>query len=261
MFSGKLISTVIGFCAMALVSCANAEMNEEAFGKLFDSYLKSDKGQQSLASAMESYIQRKQGEARKQQEQQASAEIENQFKNPVQIAAGESPFKGPAGAKVTIIEFSDFQCPFCKRGKETMEAVLSKYPKDVKVVFKHMPLPFHDKALPAAKAAAAAAKQGKFWEMHDDFFSNQSQLSPEYFVKVAEKLGLNIDKFKKDMESPEVKKAIDDDMELAKKNGIQGTPGFFVNGVAVKGAYPPEHFAKIIDRWLSGNPTQPQEKK
>ena len=259
MFSGKLISTIIGFCAMTLVSCADAEMNEEAFGKLFDNYLKSEKGQQSLAGAMESYIQRKQGEARKQQEQQASADIESQFKNPVQIAAGESPFKGPAGAKITIIEFSDFQCPFCKRGKETMEAVLAKYPKDVKVVFKQLPLPFHDKAMPAAQASLAAAKQGKFWEMHDEFFANQSQLGPDYYVKVAEKLGLNIEKFKADMASAEIKKAVEEDMALAKKHGIQGTPGFFVNGVAVKGAYPVDHFAKIIDRWLSGNPAQ--EKK
>lgn len=261
MISGKLISTLLGLCAMVLVNTAQAEMSEEAFGKMFDNYLKSEKGQQSLATAMETFVQRKQKEAREQQQKAAAAEVEGQFKNPVQIAAGESPAKGPANAKVTIIEFSDFQCPYCKRGKETMDAVLKKYPKDVKVVFKHLPLPFHDKAMPAALASLAAARQGKFWEMHDEFFANQSQLGPDFYNKVAEKLGLNMEKFKKDMESPEIKKLVEDDMALAKKHGIQGTPGFFVNGVAVKGAFPVDHFAEIIDRWLSPDPSKPLAKK
>ena len=219
-------------------------MSQEQFNKLMDSYIGEPQNIEKISNAMQRYFMRK-------QEQQQQAQMEEQFKNPQNIEIGESPVKGPADAKVTIVEFSDFQCPFCKRGKDTMEAVLAKYPKDVKLAFKHMPLPFHSKAMPAAKAAAAAARQGKFWQMHDEFFANQSQLGADYFVKTAEKLGLNVEKFKADMESAEVKKAIEDDVALAKKFGIQGTPGFFVNGVAVKGAYPPEHFAKIIDRWLS----------
>ena len=109
---------------------------------------------------------------------------------------------------------------------------------------------FHKQAKPAAAAALAAGEQGKFWEMHDALFNNQRSLSPTFYEEQAEKLGLDVDKFKKDMESEAIQKQIDEDVKLAGKHGISGTPGFFVNGVAVKGAYPLDHFKKIVDRWL-----------
>lgn len=220
------------------------------FDKQIEAYLETERGKEQIGKAMEAYMQERQIRARKQAEEQANAELERQFKNPVKIEAGNSPAKGPANAKVTIIEFSDFQCPYCSRGKETMEQVLAAYPNDVKVVFKNLPLPFHQQAVPAAKAALAAGKQGKFWEMHDKLFDNQQKLSPAYYDEAAKELGLDLDKFKKDMASPEIEKQIEEDKALAAKNEIQGTPGFFVNGVAVKGAYPLDHFKMIIDRWL-----------
>ena len=133
-----------------------------------------------------------------------------------------------------------------------MDEVAKKYPNDVKIVFKQLPLAFHDKAEPAARASLAAGKQGKFWEMHDALFDNQQSLSAEFFLEQAKKLGLDIDKFKTDMEAADVTEQIRKDKELADKNGISGTPGFFVNGVAVRGAYPLEHFDGIIQRWLKG---------
>lgn len=215
------------------------------------SYIESEEGRNVIGNSVEEYFKKKQEEMRAKQERADGQDLEEQFKNPVKIEAGNSPVKGPKDAKITIIEFSDFQCPFCKRGKDTMDQILKAYPKDVKLVFKHLPLEFHKQAKPAAIATLAAGKQGKFWEMHDIFFDNQQSINEEFIMTTAQKLGLNMDKFKADMASDEIAKQVKDDSELARKNGISGTPGFFVNGVAVKGAYPYDHFKGIIDRWLN----------
>lgn len=232
-----LLAAVIG---LALHVSAEA-LNDEQFSKMMESYLKSEKGRNAFAAALEDYAKRKQFEAQ-----------EAQFKNPVKIDVGSSPTKGPAGAKITIIEFSDFQCPFCRKGRDTMNEVAKLYPNEVKLVFKHFPLPFHKEARPAAKASYAAGKQGKFWEMHDIMFDNQQDLAkPDFYAQQAAKLKLDVEQFKKDMASPEAEAAVAADEQVGKKNGIEGTPGFFVNGVPVKGAYPAEYFKSIIDRLLS----------
>jgi len=230
----------------------SAEVSEKDFATAMDKYLQTDAGMEKIGGAMEKFFQKKQQEAMKQQEDQANAEIEEQFKNPVKIDPGASPVKGNAAAKITIIEFSDFQCPYCRRGYETMEEVLKQYPNDVKVVFKHFPLPFHKEAEPAAKASWAAQQQGKFWEYHDELFKNQEKLGSDFYMTLAKQLKLDVDKFKKDMESEAATKQVKADNDIGQSNGIQGTPGFFVNGVAVKGAYPASHFKTIIDRWLTG---------
>jgi protein-disulfide isomerase len=241
-------------------SSVRAEIPATDFASAFEKYLQTDKGREAVGKAAQAYFKNLQEQAKKDQEDREKAELENQFKNPVKIDIGNSPVKGNADAKVTIIEFSDFECPFCTRGKNTMDEVLKAYPNDVKVVFKNLPLPFHANAVPAAKAALAANKQGKFWEMHDKLFENQRELTPENFEKFAKELGLDVAKFKADMSDPALDAQIEADKKLAEQHGIQGTPGFFVNGVAVKGAYPFPHFKTIIDRWLgkggSAAPTQ-----
>jgi protein-disulfide isomerase len=241
-------------CSLLLVPAfsANADIQDQDFEKAMEKYLQSEKGQEKVANALETFFKKKQVQQAKAQEDAVKAELENSFKNPVKIDAGNSPVKGPASAKITIIEFSDFQCPYCSKGRETMEALLKAYPNDVKVVFKNLPLPFHPEALPAAKAALAAGKQGKFWEMHDSLFLNQGKLGADFYLAEAKKLGLNVDKFKADMASKEIEDQINAETKLAAEHGIQGTPGFFVNGVPVKGAYPIEHFKSIIDRHLKG---------
>lgn len=243
---------VLGLCLVAAAPQTYAETTDQDFEKLIDKYLSTDKGQERIGKAMETYFQKRQQDAKKKEEEQVAAQLEDQFKNPVKIEIGKSPVRGPADAKVTVIEFSDFQCPYCSRGKSTMDELMAAYPKDVKIVFKNLPLPFHDQAAPAAKAALAAGKQGKFWEMHDALFANQRALNADFFTEQAKTLGLNLEQFKKDMDSPEIDAQIKEDSALASKNGISGTPGFFVNGVAVKGAYPLDHFKKIVDRWLTG---------
>ena len=236
--------------AVALTLGLSACLSDTDLSSGIEKYVNSDEGRKVIGSAVEKYFQDKQEEQRKAQERAEEQELEDQFKNPVKIEVGNSPVTGAKDGKITIIEFSDFQCPFCKRGKDTMEQILKAYPNDVKVVFKHMPLSFHKEAKPCALATIAAGKQGKFWEMHNEFFDNQGSLNEAFIVATAKKLGLNMDKFNADRASKEVADQLEADIKLAGQNGISGTPGFFVNGVAVKGAYPFDHFKKIIDRWL-----------
>lgn len=249
----KINLIIIGMCLVLLGQThARAEISDEQFSNMLNKYLESEKGREQIGKTAQKYFEDLRDKARKDMENQQKVELESQFKNPVKIDPGSSPAKGPSSAKVTVIEFSDFECPFCSRGKATIDQVLKAYPNDVKVVFKNLPLPFHKNATPAAKAALAAGKQGKFWEFHDILFENQKTLSDKFYFDTASKLGLDIEKFKTDMASEEIAKAIEADKKLAEEHGISGTPGFFVNGVAVKGAYPFDHFKGIIDRWLNG---------
>jgi protein-disulfide isomerase len=161
-----------------------------------------------------------------------------------------SPVIGPEDAPVTVVEFSDFQCPFCGRVVGTMKQVEKEYGDQVKVVFKHLPLAMHQNAPQAHAAAQAAANQGKFWEMHDLIFSNQREMNTDKYIAYAKQLGLDVDQFKKDMSSPEVKKKIDADVAEAQRLGVTGTPGFFINGKFTSGAKPFSEFKRIIDQEL-----------
>jgi protein-disulfide isomerase len=250
----KLLIAGLALCALAApftVKSSFADINEKDFSSAMERYMKSDSGQKSFVEFMQGLQQKQMELARKKQDELQQAKLEEQFKNPVKVEVGSSPVKGPAGAKVTIVEFSDFECPYCQKGGEVMAQVLKAYPNDVKVAFKHLPLPFHQNAKPAALASFAAQKQGKFWEFHDALFANQRNLTPEFFTQTATKLGLNMEQFKKDMASPEAEAAVKNDSDTAQKLGIGGTPAFVVNGVQVNGAYPFEHFKGIIDRLLS----------
>jgi protein-disulfide isomerase len=161
-----------------------------------------------------------------------------------------SPAMGPDTAPVTIVEFSDFQCPFCGRVGPTLKQIKKEYGDQVRIVFKHQPLSFHAKAPAAHAAAEAAHRQGKFWEMHDKIFADQKAMSPEKYVEYATELELDVDQFKVDVASADVKKKVDADVKEAAKLGSTGTPGFFVNGLNLKGAKPFEAFKEIIDKEL-----------
>ena len=147
------------------------------------------------------------------------------------IPVGTSPTKGPDAAKVTIVEFSDYQCPFCGQAETLVSQVLEAYPKDVRLVFKQFPLTsIHPQAMPASKAALAAGRQGKFWEMHKLIFENQRQLSPAKVTEFAEQLQLDVPQFQKDMDSPEITSQISREMQEARAADVTGTPTIFVNG-------------------------------
>ena len=147
------------------------------------------------------------------------------------LPLGNSPSKGPADGKITIVEFSDYQCPYCAKSEPLIKTLLDVYPKDSRFVYKHFPLvSIHSNAMPAALAAAAAQKQGKFWEMHEVLFANQRTLSPEQINQYAKQIGLDMARFEADVKSDEVKAAVQDDMKLAQQVGVRGTPTIFVNG-------------------------------
>ncbi len=157
------------------------------------------------------------------------------------------PRTGPKVAKVTIAEFSDFQCPFCKRVEPTVKEILQKYPNDVAIVFINQPLPFHEHAMEAAQAFQAAHRQGKAWPMHDKMYDNNTALERANLEKYAQDIGLNLSKFKKDMDDPKIKEEIAEHQKLANSVGANGTPTFFINGRQIVGAQPFPEFQKIID--------------
>jgi len=191
---------------------------------------------------------------------QAQAEMrrmEEDFKTPIKVEMEKGrAILGDRGAPISIVEFSDFQCPFCSRGYETVEALRQKYGKKIVFMFRHMPLSFHPLAMPAAKYFEAIALQApkKAYQFHDAIFKNQQQFVAEgekFLETNAKKLGVNMTKLKKDIESETVKKRIASDMAEAQKLGLTGTPGFVAAGVRVAGAYPADHFSQIIDRRLA----------
>jgi protein-disulfide isomerase len=177
------------------------------------------------------------------------AQIENKVWS---FQTGAVPEKGPPDAPVTIVIFSDFQCPFCGRAAATMDKLENKYPGKIRFKFVSKILPFHKKAQLAHQAAYAAWDQGKFWEYHDLLFANQMALDENDLIMIAKKLGLNPMKFRKDMSSNKHQKDFDRDEELSREVDVRGTPNFFVNGIKVLGARPAEDFEKIIDALLAG---------
>jgi protein-disulfide isomerase len=166
------------------------------------------------------------------------------------VKIGDAPTMGPSSAKVTLVAFSDFQCPFCSRAVPTLKQIETDYRGRIRVAFKQMPLPFHDKAHLAAEAALAANEQGKFWEMHDKLFANQQALDRPNLDKYAEELGLNMAKFKAALDSGKFKDRVDREAKEGAAVGATGTPTFFINGHILVGAQPVDAFKAAIDAEL-----------
>jgi protein-disulfide isomerase len=168
------------------------------------------------------------------------------------VQVGTSPFKGKADAKVTIVEFSDFQCPYCSNATAILKEVAKAYPKDVRIVFKNFPLPFHTQAEGAALAALCANDQNPeaFWKMHDMMFENQNKLDVETLKENAKKIGLKADAFNECLSSEKLKSLIEADKKQGGELGIKSTPTIFVNGKLVQGAQDIAVFKEIIDAEL-----------
>ena len=160
------------------------------------------------------------------------------------------PVRGAKDALVTIVEYSDYECPFCSRVEPTLAKLLQEY-DNVRFVFSHHPLPFHKNAKLASQAAYAAGLQGKFWEMHDTLFKHQKQLGEVNLIGYAEELGLDMDQFKADLHAPSTVAAIDANLAEADTHRISGTPNFLINGVAFTGARPYEQFKKAVDEAIA----------
>ena len=171
---------------------------------------------------------------------------------PVEITVHpDDPFKGPKNAPVTVVEFSDFECPYCGKMVPTLKEIRDNYPKDVKIVFMQQPLSFHKNARGAAAASLAANEQGKFWEYHDLLFANRKALTRPDLERYAQDLGLNMKKFKAALDSGKFEEQIKRNQREASKVGATGTPTSFVNGWKVRGASPFPKFKTVIDRELA----------
>jgi len=165
------------------------------------------------------------------------------------INTAGAPAKGPADAPVTIVMYDDFQCPYCAKLEPVLKQVEALYPDQVRFVFKNFPLRMHGYAKPAALAALAAERQGKFWEFHDQLFANYNRLSPGKIDEIATSLQLDLEQFKKDQADPALLEKIDHDSHEAQQLGARGTPTVFINGRLMQ-ERSLEGFRAVIDRLL-----------
>jgi protein-disulfide isomerase len=162
---------------------------------------------------------------------------------------GTSPTKGPLDADVVLMKFSDFQCPYCAVAAADMKSFTQAHEADVLYVYKQLPLVnIHPEAMPAAKAAWAAGQQDQFWLYHDGLFAYQDKLGEDYYVELAEQMGLDMEKFERDRNSPEAQAAIDQDIELARQFDIKGTPSFVMNDLPIPPGAPLEFFEEALTR-------------
>jgi protein-disulfide isomerase len=247
--------------AIGLLSCApNAKQLKEAIEKdpsiVFVAIEKDPEQFIEVVNKAAREAQARNAENAQKEEQKAR---DNEFQNPLkpQIQEGRA-IKGPKDAKVTIVEYSSFECPYCASGNETINEVLKAYPTQVRLVLKHLPLEFQPKSLPAAKYFEAIAMQNEemAYKFKDLVFQNQSTLRSKgeaFLDEVTKKVGANLAKVKKDLNNPKVMERINADREEARGFGITGTPGFIINGVSLRGAYPFSEFKAIIDRHLGSN--------
>lgn len=178
------------------------------------------------------------------------AKVEVDLPSPTVTVEAKGPALGPKDAPVTIVAFSDFQCPYCARAVPTIHKVHDVYGDKVRIVFRNFPLPFHENAKGAAAAGVCAAAQGKFWELHDKMFENQQQLDEAGLKKLAGEVGLDEAKFAECLKSADTTKEVDADIAAGKAAGVTGTPAFFVNGVMISGAQPFDAFKDAIDKAL-----------
>ncbi|MDT7945227.1 DsbA family protein [Synechococcus sp. R55.6] len=206
------------------------------------------KNPQVILEAVQEYQQR-QYQEQQQQQQRLAEEFGRQLRENPRAVIGDSPRLGSDALRLVLVEFSDFQCPFCARAHSTLKQFMADHGDEVTLVYKHLPLTsIHPEAMSAARAAWAAQRQGKFWEFHDELFANQSQLGDGFYVATAEKLGLNIEKFNRDRRSRAAERAIQRDIDLASQLGIGGTPHFILNGIAFSGAQPLEVFEQTLQQ-------------
>jgi protein-disulfide isomerase len=170
--------------------------------------------------------------------------------DPVQIEVRGAPTAGPANARITLVEFSDFQCPFCSKASVQIATILKAYPNDVKLVFKQFPLDNHPQAMISAQASLAAWNQGKFWQLHDLMFANRTKLSPDAIHFWADSLKLDMKKFDADVNSLAVKKQVLKDLEDGEKAGVEGTPTLYIDGQRYNGDLDLAKIKPVIDEQL-----------
>ena len=172
------------------------------------------------------------------------------LEDPVHIPTAGDPVRGPVNARVTIVEFSDFQCPYCSLAAPIVLALADEFPKDVKVIFKQFPLDMHRNARFAAEASLAANAQGKFWQLHDKMFPNFRELTRENIFKWAAEIGLDIPRFTKDLDSHKYRAIVEKELNQGMDAGVMGTPTFFIDGKRYNGPMEPDVVKPIVEAEL-----------
>ncbi|OKH50533.1 DsbA family protein [Scytonema sp. HK-05] len=213
-----------------------------------------------LIESVQAYQQKQQAQI-----QQAQQAFVRQMKTNPQEVIGESPTTGSPQSKILLVEFSDFQCPYCAQAHKTLKQFMAKHKDEVTLVYKHFPLTsIHPQAMPAATAAWAAQQQGKFWEYQDALFTHQKELGEPLYLDIAENLNLDLEKFKRDRQSRADKgdrqnstdkgersyadTAIEKDIQLAERLGLSGTPFFVLNGQTLSGALQLSDMENVLTR-------------
>lgn len=235
-----VMALALGLC---LISAAGAD---EAADKLLE-----EKILKVIREHPKEIMQAVVGYQRAQAEQRMKT-AENQLKDRVaQLKSdellGASPTRGKAGSKLVLVEFSDFQCPYCGKAFDTVQQFMAAHGEEVTLVYKHLPLAeMHPAATSAALASWAAQQQGKFWEFHNAMFKGQEHLGEAFYTDTAKTLGLDLDRFNKDRVSEAASAAIQRDLDLARKLNIEATPQFLLNAHPITGAAPLEEFEKVL---------------
>ncbi len=170
--------------------------------------------------------------------------------DPVELNIAGAPARGPEDARVTIVEFSDFECPFCSKAVGEVAALMKMFPNDIRLVYKQFPLSMHPHARVAARAALAANAQGRFWLMHDELFANFRQLTPEHILEFANAINLDMARFKADIASDKFDAVIDNDLREGEEAGVFGTPAFFINGRLYNGPMEAAEVKPLIEAQL-----------
>jgi protein-disulfide isomerase len=204
-----------------------------------------------LASvAMKGFAEGKSATAVRADVKQAASEPPPVFEEPVKISLAGDPGKGPDNARVTIVEFSDFQCPFCAKAVAEAYALVRAFPKDVRLVFKQFPLDSHADAEFGAEAALAAQAQGKFWEMHDLLYAGFPDISRRTVLRYAKQIGLDVNKFTAELDSHKYKTRVHMEEQEGETAGVGGTPTFFINGKKYNGLFDVATVAPLIKKEL-----------
>ncbi len=243
--------------ALGLVSCTSEQKFKEQVAKALKDDPKIlaeaiEKNPAEIIDALQKAARGAQEAIAKKREEEEKQKLEESFDKPlVAKIRPDEAIRGTKGAPITIVEYSDFECPFSTRGFETVMQLLKQYEAKVQFVFKHLPLSFHEQAMPAAQYYEAIRLQDpkKAFAFHDEIFKNQRKLKngKAFLDATAKQVGADMARLKKDVDSDAVKARIEEDLKEAQEFGMQGTPGFLVNGVPVRGAYPVDHFTQIIE--------------
>ncbi len=251
----KLLVVFLG--TVLLASCTSDEKMKQQMAKILKEDPKIlteaiEKHPAEFITALQNAAKNAQESMGKVREEEEKKKLEESFDKPLvaEIRSDES-IRGPKDAPLTLVEYSDFECPFCTRGFTTVMDLMKKYPGKIRFVYKHLPLSFHEQAMPAAQYYEAIRLQDekKAFAFHDEIFTNQAKLKNgvAFLDAAAKKAGADLAKVKKDLNSAAVKSRIEADQKEAASFGMQGTPGFILNGVPVRGAYPAEYFVTLVD--------------